>query len=165
MKRILTLLFSVLTLFAVGAQAAPNSAFPYRGETLVCERYGHTDNPDDFHNIKLENKRSVFSLTSNKVTLDGVKYFLVNPSWVGLEGVALTYHSDNFNKVLYLYVTDKGDREVGISSIEPDSDTVFRDKTVFQGCDFKEEVADGSSEQILRTNGRGIQSTLPVYTL
>lgn len=132
-------------------------------DSLVCKQYGFTDRAEDFHEIQTVQQETVFDLTSEYVMYNGDKYDTVNPGWVGLDGLAITYHTDKFNKVLYLYVNEKGDREVGISSIENDSDTIFQDKAVFRDCNFKEEVVDAPSKSILRTSQRGVSDSLPVY--
>lgn len=167
MKGMFKVVACVLGLAVVGAVAAdeaPDAAFA-QGDTLVCEQYGFAGDAEKFHKIKANKKQSVFKITAASVIYEGVQYDSVNPGWVGLDGMALTYHSEKNNKLLYLYVTDKGEREVGLSSIELDSDTIFQDKAVFQGCQFKQGMVDASSSQVLRTNARGTQFTLPVYVL
>lgn len=153
----------MLRVVAVVLAFAAGQAAIAADKVLVCERYGFTNKAENFHSIKTEKKRSVFKVEDSYVLLDGVKYDTVNPGWVGLDGLAITYHTDHDNRVLYLYVNEVGEREVGISAIESDSDTIFRDKAVYQDCNFEEEVADAPSEQVLRTSQRGNVDPLQVY--
>lgn len=162
-KVIACILGAVAASVAIAGEA-PGKAFT-KGDTLVCERYGFTKEAEEFHRIKASKKQSVFKIAAAYVMYDGVKYETVNPGWVGLDGMAITYHTDKNNKLLYLYMTDAGEREVGISSIEPDSDTIFRDKAVFKDCQFKEGKVNDSSSPVLRTNARGTKASLPVYVL
>lgn len=130
---------------------------------MICNKEGYTSDAAEFHEIRVDSKRTVFNITPSEVVLDGVKYVTASPEQVGLEGLAVTYYTDNFNKVLYLYVNENGDREIGISAIEPDSDTVFRDKTVFKDCGFEGAVVNGPTAQVLRTNSRAIAHTGAIY--
>lgn len=166
MKGMFKVIACVLVLVAGSAVAeeTPKAAFP-QGDTLVCASYGFTTKAEEFHQIKATKKESVFKIAVGYVMYDGVRYDTVNPGWVGLDGMAITYHTDKNNKLLYLYVTDAGEKEVGISSLELDSDTLFQDKAVFKDCQFKEGVVNDSASQVLRTNARGAKTSFPVYVL
>lgn len=161
MKGMFKVIACALSLMAMSAMAAEKAST----ETLVCKQYGFTDKAEKFHHIKASKKESSFEITAAYVMHDGVKYTTVNPGWVGLDGLAITYHTDKNNKLLYLYVTDAGEREVGISSLELDSDAIFQDKAVYKDCHFKEEVVNESAGKVSRTNTGAAQATLPVYVL
>lgn len=121
---------------------------------MVCNKTGYTADAETFHAIDVSNKRVAFTFFQKEAVVAGERYTAGDAKRVDLEGLAATYYSQDFNKVLYLYVNEHGDREVGISAIEPDSDTVFRDKTVFQDCGFEGAVVDASTAQVFRTNSR-----------
>ncbi|MNG47042.1 hypothetical protein D3C79_49090 [compost metagenome] len=121
---------------------------------LRCNKQGYTADAELFHNIHVSDKPTVFNVYQNEVLVGNERYVLGDASRVDLSGTAVTYYSPNFHKVLYLYVNENGDREIGISAIEPDSDTLFQDKTVYQDCGFEGVGVNGSTAQVLRTNSR-----------
>lgn len=121
---------------------------------LICNKEGYTADATEFHSIAVSNKRVAFTFFQKEAVVGGERYIAGDAKLVDLEGLAATYYSQDLNKVLYLYVNENGDREVGISAIEADSDTVFRDKAVYQDCGFEGAVVNGSTAQVLRTNSR-----------
>lgn len=119
---------------------------------LVCNKEGYTADAAEFHSIAVKDKRVAFTFFQQQAFVGGVKYTAGDAKLVDLEGLAATYYSQDFNKVLYLYVNENGDREIGISAIAPDSDTVFHDKAVYQDCGFEGASVNASTAQVLRTN-------------
>ena len=165
MKGIFKVAGRLLVLFTFSAAGVGVAAPINPPAVVICESYGYTSDVTKFHSIKTDKQVTEFVVSSDFVTANGVFYSQVRPSWVGLDGLAATYHDRKSNKLLYLYVTDRGEREVGVSAIEPDSDTIFRDKAVYKDCRFKEGVSSDSTNQVLRTSKRGVQSSLPVFVL
>lgn len=134
-----------------------------QASTLVCQEYGYTDSAEDFHSIKTQKKVSEFKIEQQSVVLNGVEYKSVDPGWAGLDGLAITYYTDKYNTLVYLYLNDKGKREVGVSALEPDSDAIFHDKAVYKNCSFKGSKQAGS-RKVLRTNYNGLQDMQPTYS-
>lgn len=134
----------VLCVWAGAARAAD--------QVLVCQNYGHTDKAEDFHSIKTLPLISRFKIEGTNVSFGTSTFKSVDPSMVGLEGLAITYFLDNEEKVLYLYTNDQGDREVGISRVEKDTDSVFGDKSVFTDCDFDNTPAPQVAGNVVRAN-------------
>lgn len=130
---------------------------------MICHKEGYTADSADFHQIPVNNKRVAFTFDQKEATVDGERYIAGDAKLVGLETLATTYYSQDFNKVLYLYVNEDGDREVGISAIEPDTDTVFRDKAVYQDCGFEGGGINVSTAQVLRTNSNTGNAAGAIY--
>ena len=110
-------------------------------EQLVCSEYGYTNNADNFHTIQKLPLTSTFLITSKSVTFGNETYTLIDSEEVGLKGLAITYLLVKENKLLYLYTTATGAKEVGISRIETDSDSLFEDKSVFANCGLQQDTA------------------------
>ena len=133
-------------------------------DTITCAQYGYTSDPDNFADIPVAAKQSVFKVTGLTVSLEGKTYKVIDPEMVGLEGLAVVYKDSKNNQLLYLYMNDDGEKEIGVSNIPEDSDTFFGDKSVYKQCTLTEDKGDGSTESILRTAGGRISDTLPVYS-
>lgn len=130
---------------------------------LICNKEGYTSDAAEFHSIAVSNKRVAFTFFQKEAVVGGERYTAGDAKLVDLEGLAATYYSQDFNKVLYLYVNENGDREIGISAIEADSDTVFRDKAVYQDCGFEGASVNASTAQVLRTNSRTATGAGAIY--
>jgi hypothetical protein len=136
--------------------------------TMECTQYGYTDKGEEFHNIPLKGRVSAFNFTGQEVSVGEDVYTLADPGMVGLEGLAVTYFQKDNSKVLYLYTNDKGDKEIGISHLKEDSDDMFKDKSLFAGCSFKEPSGGGTvgaSKASLVIETRRVSHTLPVFDL
>lgn len=133
-------------------------------QTLVCEQYGHTDNPDDFHNIITMPKVTTFIVDGADVTFDNKRFVSVDPETVGLEGLAVTYILDKEEQLLYLYTNEQGEREVGVSHLEENSDSIFQDKSVYTSCKFRTDVKQYVVGNVLRVNLGGSNDHRPTYT-
>jgi hypothetical protein len=111
--------------------------------TVVCKSTGYTANPDNFHSIVTQVKTSAFLIDGEGIHLGDVVYPPSNPDKVGLKGLAATYSQPKLDKIVYLYETDDGNPEIGISRIEDSSDTVFADKTLYSNCTFEPNKGKG----------------------
>jgi len=151
----LTALIIILMFTTRPAQAAE--------QQLVCQNYGYTDKAEDFHSIKTLPLVSTFKLEGSDVVFGDDVFKSVNPEMVGLEGLAITYYLDTEEKILYFYTNDEGQREVGISHVEKDSDTVFGDKSVFTNCAFEEPRKQQIAGTVVRTNNTS-GTKFPVFT-
>lgn len=151
-------------MFAVIAFVLAGNAVAGTTDTITCEQYGYTNNPDNFFDIPVEAKQSVFKVDAYSVTYGGATYNVIDPDMVGLEGVAVVYKDSKNNQLLYLYTNELGGKEVGVSNIPEDSDTFFGDKSVYKQCTLTEDKEDGSTESVLRTADRRVTNTLPVYS-
>lgn len=151
-------------MFAAVALIFAGNAFAGTTDTITCEQYGYTNNPDNFQDIVVHAQRTVFKVDAYNVTLGNTNYRVIDPDMVGLSGLAVVYKDDKNNQLLYLYMNELGEKEVGISNIEDDSDTFFGDKGVYKQCTLTEEKEDASTESILRTANRGIGYTSQVYS-
>ena len=111
--------------------------------TVVCQNTGYTANPDNFHSIVTQIKTSAFLIDVEGIHLENTVYPPSNPDKVGLQGLAATYSQPKQDKVVYLYETDNGSPEIGISRIEDNSDAVFADKTLYSNCTFEPNKGKG----------------------
>lgn len=110
---------------------------------VICQSKGYTANPDDFHSIVTHVKTSAFTIDKEGIHLGDVVYLPSDPDKVGLKGLAATYFQPKADKMAYLYKTDDGKPEIGISRIENSSDTVFADKTLYSDCAFEPNTGKG----------------------
>lgn len=144
----------------VGSVASSN-------ELLVCQQWGYTPYPEDFHNIKTEPLEYVFNISPNKVTTAiGRVYEVVDPRTVGFENLDIVaYQTPGSDHVLYVY--KKGSRtEIGISQLVDDSDALYGDKELFTDCHYKPEGASQgvvASKLSFIVNQGGVSRTVPIY--
>lgn len=151
-------------MFAAIAFVLAGNAVAGTTDTITCAQYGYTSNPDDFANIPVAAKQSVFKVTGLSVSLDEKVYDVIDPEMVGLEGLAVVYKDSKNNQLLYLYMNDDGEKEIGVSNIPEDSDTFFGDKGVYKQCTLTGDKEDASTKSVLRTAGGRVSDTLPVYS-
>lgn len=154
-------IFSVMFLVVLSVWSSHASAAE---QTLVCKQYGHTDKAEDFHSIKTLPLTSTFKLEGTNVVFGDVTFKSVDPSMVGLEGLAITYYLANEEKILYFYMNDEGNREVGISHVEEDSDTIFGDKSLFTDCNFDNTPPQKVVGNVTRANLRKAVAPSAYYT-
>ena len=109
-----------------------------KSDELVCHSYGHTNDSSEFHSIKVRLKETHFFFDQTGVTVGSRHYNPIDPAEVGLEGLAVTYLLEKEEQVLYLYRNDYG-MEIGVSYIDPDTDTIFADKSLYSDCNFNVE--------------------------
>jgi len=148
MKAVVKVAVALLSLSAV-------SAFAGQG-TMICKQWGYTDNPEHFHDIKVLSGTHNFEINGSRVTYAGKTFKSMDPEFVDMQGLAITYFNFNNDEVLYIYENEKGEQEVGISKLEDDSDTMFADKALYTDCSVEEQT-------VVRTNWKGAQTSLPVF--
>lgn len=140
-----------VALLSLGVSAA------FAGDgTMVCKQWGYTDNPEKFHEIKILKGEHNFEINGSCVTYADKIYKSMDPEFVDMAGLAITYFNFNNDEVLYIYENEKGEQEVGISKLEDDSDVMFADKAVYTDCSVEERM-------VVRTNWSGAQASLPVF--
>lgn len=123
MKKVIAALLLVIPVMVLAGQ-----------DDLVCDYQGYASSPENFHNLHMEQVRTGFIVKPGFVVYNGVTYKAVDPQVFDLKGLALTYLNRQDGSILYLYINEGGEREVGISQIEVDSDNFFKDKQVFSKC-------------------------------
>lgn len=104
---------------------------------VTCKRTGYTDEPENFHLMRVREKETTFIIEPGYVQLGDVTYDAIPPDIFDLDGIAITYFDPEERAVLYLYVNDLGRKEIGISNVEMDTDSFFKDKRVFTECSFE----------------------------
>lgn len=111
-------------------------SFSVNAETLVCQEWGYSPNPEGFHSIKLEKIESTFYVSDEKVTKYpiGTTYSKVDPATVGLEDIQAETYKVGL-ELLYIY-KDKGAIRIGVSHLVEDSDVYFGDKELFSDCSY-----------------------------
>lgn len=133
-------------------------------DTITCKFSGYTNNPDNFFDMQVGNKLTVFQVTATTVTLDGEEFQVIDPDSVGLANIAVVYKNNKNNRLLYLYKNELGEKEVGISNIEDDSDTFFGDKSVYKGCALTEENNNAVTQQVSGIKARGVHAPQQIYS-
>lgn len=132
-------------------------------ETLMCGQYGYTDKGEDFHQMTLLPLISIFEISKDQVQFGKDVFKEFDPKRVEMDGLAKTYFQPESNKLLYVYVNEQGEQEIGISLLKEDTDDLFADKSVFTGCEAKmtkrEEVV--ATKTSLR---RKVDPTQPLFT-
>lgn len=123
MKKVIAALLLVIPVMALAGQ-----------DDLVCDYQGYASSPETFHNLAMEEKQTTFIVERDFVEVEGNRFDSVDPKAFDLKGLAITYLNKTDGSVLYLYVNLKGEKEVGISNVEVDSDNFFKDKKVFSKC-------------------------------
>jgi hypothetical protein len=135
-------------------------------KTMQCTEFGHTDLSADGQPMKMTKRVTSFNIEDDKVIVGADVYVMGDPSKVDLEGLAITYFQQDDDKVLYLYINEQDQEEIGISRLRHDSDDMFEDKSVFSGCSF--EVPATKQMKVRDTSRavdvRRVNNTLPVYS-
>lgn len=108
-----------------------------RADELICQGYGYIPSLDGASNIQAKMKKSRFFFNRDGAIIGGRRFTPMDPAEVGLEGLAVTYFSEEDDSVLYLYQND-GKVEIGISHIDRDTDTIFSDKAMYTDCYFND---------------------------
>lgn len=152
MKKLILMLGVV---FSVSAMAADDA-------TMVCSGYGYTQQPENFHDIKVEQIDPYkFSISKERiVTQIGRVYEIVDPSTVGFEELDIKAYANQLaHEVLYLY--KNGDKtEIGISTLIDDSDAFYGDKALYTDCSY--QPTEMPTAHAVHTNGwvRGMSTTV-----
>lgn len=123
MKRVIAVLLLVIPAMVSAGQ-----------DDLVCDYQGYATSPESFHDLVMQEKQTTFVVEREFVEVEGNRFDSVDPKVFDLKGLAITYLNKGDGSVLYLYVNGKGEKEVGISNVEVDSDNFFKDKKVFSKC-------------------------------
>ena len=131
---------------------------------LVCQQYGYTNNPDNFHKIVSHPQVTIFHINEDEVVVGDNHYRMIDPSSLDMEGLAKTFYRKKTQKALYLYTSPWKTPQVGISRVAVNSDAGFEDKALYSKCAYLSTGgSNGLTESSFDPQARRAKAALPTW--